>query len=85
MKAHVIAGSDRRSLAEMRRWFKLLCAVLHNDFGFGAGRLDAVIDGISRLSDDQKGDPIFWEHMDRLLIDQLGIKFDRENYKEVDK
>lgn len=85
MKAHIINGSSRQNLAQMRRWFKLLMVVLHNDFGFGPERLDRVMTGIIKLSDDQKNDPVFWEHTDKLLIDQMGIKFDREDYGKVDR
>ena len=85
MKAHIIPGTSRKNLSQMRRWIKLLCIVLHNDFGFGVDRLDRVMDGISKLSDEEKCDPVFWEHADKLLIDQMKIKFDREDYKQVDK
>ena len=85
MKARIIPGTSRKNLSQMRRWIKLLCIVLHNDFGFGVDRLGQVMDGISKLSDEEKCDPVFWEHADKLLIDQMKIKFDREDYKQVDK
>jgi hypothetical protein len=85
MKAHIVSGSSRQELGQMRRWFKLLCVALYQRYDFGPQRLGKVIDEISRLSDEQKDDPVFWEHVDRLLVDQLGMNFDKENYKEVDR
>jgi hypothetical protein len=85
MKAHVINGSSRRNLDEMRRYFKIVFAMLHLDFGFGAERLNKALDGINRLSDEAKQDPIFWEHIDKLLIDEMKINFEREDYERIDK
>ena len=85
MKARIIPGSSRKELSQMRRWMKLLCTALHTRYGFGVERLNGVISEISRLSDEQKSDPVFWAHVDKLLIDQLKIPFDRENYDEVDR
>lgn len=85
MKARIIENSSRQELDRMRRWYKLLCAALNQSFGFGAQRLDRLMDEINLLSDEKKDDPVFWEHVDTLLIDQVGMAFDRENYKEVDQ
>ncbi|MFA5659128.1 MAG: hypothetical protein WC900_07575 [Oscillospiraceae bacterium] len=85
MKAHIINGSSNKNLGEMRRYFKIVFAMLHLDFGFGNERLNKALDGINRLSDEAKQDPIFWEHIDKLLIDQMKIDFEREDYERVDK
>ncbi|MCK9577725.1 MAG: hypothetical protein M0R51_17595 [Clostridia bacterium] len=84
MKAHIINGSSRKNLDEMRRLFKIVCVVLHNH-GYGTNRLNQIIGEIGELAEQAKSDEIFWEHTDKLLIDKIKIDFERENYEEMDK
>jgi len=84
MKAHIINGSSRKNLDEMRRYFKIVCVVLHKH-GYGKNRLNQIIGEIGELAAQAENDEIFWEHIDKLLIDQMGINFDKENYKEMDR
>jgi hypothetical protein len=94
MKAHLppgthLSSTERKrlieSLEQKRRWYKLVLIALHNDFGFGPERMEKMIDSLNRFSDQQKTDEVFWEHVDHLLINELGLPFDRENYEKVDK
>lgn len=58
-----------------RRFLKLMCVVLNDEYGFGASRLSNVIRKLGKLS--QMDDEIFWHHVDRKM-EQLGIPFDKE-------
>ena len=62
----------------MRRYFKLMCYVLNRDFGFGSKRCLSVIGGISRLSAEHDRDEIFWEHLDRVIVDEMKLDFKRD-------
>lgn len=62
----------------MCRWFKLMCIALHNTYGFSTGRLAIVIQEIDKLSTEAEKDEIFWDHVDRVVIDDLKMDFDRE-------
>lgn len=62
----------------LRRYFKLMCYVLNRDFGFGSKRCLSVIGGISRLSAEHDRDEIFWEHLDRVIIDEMKLDFERD-------
>ncbi len=62
----------------MRRFFKLMCYTLNREYGFGAGRLQVVISSVENLCEEHEIDPIFWQHLDRVVIDELKIKFQRE-------
>ena len=70
---------EQESKKAMRRYFKLMCYVLNRDFGFGAGRCGKVIEGVSTLSAQYQQDEIFWQHLDRVIIDEMKIAFDRES------
>lgn len=62
----------------MRRFIKLACIVLNEEFGFGLHRLSKFVKAIGTLSEQADTDEIFWEHVDRRVIDQLGLPFERD-------
>lgn len=61
-----------------RRLFKLMCCALHNKYGFGKDRCEAVINSMSELLIKSDTDEVFWEHIDRLVIDRFGLPFERD-------
>ena len=56
----------------------MMCYVLNRNFGFGSKRCLAVINGISRLSAEHDQDEIFWEHLDRVIVDEMKLDFERD-------
>ena len=60
----------------MRRFFKLACLALNQDFGFGTHRLQKFIVTAGEHAGNR--DEVFWWHVDKQLIDQLGLPFERE-------
>ena len=66
----------------MRRYFKLLCYVLNENFGFGKSRLLKVIGQIEEASRLHNDDEEFWYHLDKRVIEQIGLQFEKEKYKE---
>ena len=67
---------DRYEQDCMRRFFKLACLALNQGFGFGTDRLQKFIVAAGEHAGNQ--DEIFWWHVDQLLIDRLGLPFERE-------
>ena len=61
-----------------RRLLKLACVALHLEFGFGKDRLGRFLMKMNGLM----GDELLWWHVDKLLIDQIGLEFDREGEKD---
>ena len=61
-----------------RRLLKLACVALHLEFGFGKDRLGRFLMKMNSLM----GDELLWWHVDKLLIDQIGLEFDREGEKD---
>lgn len=61
-----------------RQLFKLSVCVLNEEFGFGAARSARFIGKVSDLINESFEDEIFWEHRDRLVIDRLGLPFERD-------
>ena len=71
-----LAGLFLRKL--IRRLFKLMCISLNETYGFGKRRLECVLGQISDLVEEHDRDEVYWAHVDRVVIDGLGVKFKRE-------
>lgn len=56
-----------------------MCVALHKE-GFGAMRLARVLDEMNAMISQK--DEILWWHIDKLVIDQIGLEFDREGEKD---
>lgn len=69
---------ERQSIVQMRKFFKLSACVLNGNFKFGHNRILKFINEISELIKKADEDEIFWEHVDRLVIDRLEIPFERD-------
>ena len=61
-----------------RRLFKAFCYVLNRKYGFGKYRLSAAIGEIEQVMDECLTSEIFWEQLDRVVIDEIGLDFVRE-------
>lgn len=69
----------------LRRWIKLTCVVLNREFGLGHDRLAKFLGSISKMSGEKEQDEIYWKHVDDIVIKELKLSFDKENYKGLDK
>lgn len=56
------------------RFAKIACAVLHEEYGFGKQRLNRFLKKVTEAPNDE----IMWWHIDKLLIDQMGLPFHRD-------
>lgn len=69
-----------------RRLFKLMAVELNKKYGFGKKRLTDLFDACGeRAIKERQKDEIFWEHVDRVVIDQIGLDFLKEDYNEMDR
>ena len=73
---------NRQQKMVMRRFFKLMCVSLSEDFGFGKERLMRLINRISTVSAEHATDEVYWTHVDK-RIEQLGLEFSKEDYKTL--
>lgn len=71
-----VAQKERDNVT--RRIFKVLCVALHEEFGFGKGRLARTIGIMTDMLEQSHNDEVFWEHVDREVIDYLDIPFERD-------
>lgn len=71
-----IAERDREELT--RRLCKVMMVTLHETFRFGAGRCAKAFDEMAQRLDHSADDVCFWEHIDQIAIDKLGLQFERD-------
>lgn len=69
---------EKQSQQQMRRFFKLMCATLNRRRGFGKGRCMDIVQEIATLAAEHATDEEFWYHLDRVVIDEIGMEFERE-------
>lgn len=74
---------EKQSNDMARRFFKLFCVALHQEFGFGKDRFERVIAKIQEISGEREHDEVFWSHVDN-YCKHLGFEFDDENYERMD-
>ena len=92
MKAHIPV--DRRTRREInrltdeylkdhkegfkRRVLKAVYYTLNREFGFGKSRIQRLDAALWELMNESRTDEAFFEHIDRVVIDEMGVQFKRE-------
>lgn len=85
VRQEVAREYEKQGNDAMRRVFKLFCVSLNKKYGFGKSRLLSVIQEVECLSIESQQDEVFWTHVDKVVVDQLGINFEKENYGLMDR
>lgn len=62
----------------MRRIFKSIAYSLNRKYGFGKQRMMVVLNEAKGIMDEYPKNEIFWEQLDKVCIDEIGINFVRE-------
>lgn len=68
-----------------RRTMKTFCVALNQEFGFGKDRLMRLISKVLEIGKEREQDEVFWAHIDRYVIEHIGLEFEREDYEKMDK
>lgn len=76
---------DREREALIRRLFKTMIAALHNEFGFGHDRALKAFKAFNEVISHSDTDEVYWEKIDRLVIDYLKIPFEKRDYTDNGK
>ena len=65
-----------------RRIYKAFCYSLNRDFGFGKQRLSFLLKSVNDIINEVDTDDCFWEHLDKVVIDEMKLEFEREEVNE---
>lgn len=76
---------DKEIADATRRIFKTIVFALHKDFGFGRDRCAKALKSMTEIVEHSDTDEVFWEHIDRVVIDKLKLEFDKRDYTDNGK
>ena len=62
----------------MRRVLKAVYYTMNREFGFGKKRIQILDEALWTLMNEALEDEAFFEHIDRVVIDELGVDLKRE-------
>lgn len=71
-----VAEKEREDMT--RRICKTMIFVLNSQFGFGLKRCARVFNAFANHLDHSHEDEVYWEHIDRVVIDQMNLPFERD-------
>ena len=77
-KIEVTKQLEEEKPATIRRMYKLACYILNREFGFGKTRLTKYFIATDDLMKRESEKPDFWRDLDAVVIDELGMEFERE-------
>ncbi len=76
---------DEYMLGCMGRCYKLFVTILHIKYGFGNQRIMDILKELNSVNMQRQNDPIFWKHIDDVIVNELKIDLPRENYEDLDE
>lgn len=76
---------DKETADITRRIFKTMIFALYQDFGFGRDRCAKALKSMTEIIEHSDTDEVFWEHIDRVVIDKLKLEFDKRDYTDNEK
>ena len=87
IRNEVEAEFQKQSKDMANRFFKLFCVALHREpkFRFGKYRLSRVLQVVNDMCVEAEKDEIFWYHVDRIVIEEIGLDFVKEDYDRMDE
>lgn len=71
-----VAEQEREDMT--RRICKTMIFCLNKEFGFGLKRCARVFNAFAEHLYHSHEDEVFWEHIDRVVIDQMKLPFERD-------
>ena len=76
---------DEEATGLIRRCYKTFAVALHKKYGFGRNRLIQLMDELSDISKLRDIDDVFWKHLDDVIINEIKLGFDREEYEDLEE
>lgn len=76
---------DKEIADATRRIFKTIVFALYKDFGFGRDRCAKALKSMTEIIEHSDTDEVFWEHIDRVVIDKLKLEFEKRDYTDNGK
>ena len=82
LKKRLLIEQEKMMYRVIRRFTKMVCITLNEQYGFGSKRLKLFMAQFSRIGGLAEHDEEYWAHVDERLR-QLGLEFQSEEADEL--
>ena len=69
---------EEKTIDITRRVLKTIIYNLNTEYGYGIKRISRLFDSFTKMLEESRKDEVYWEHIDRVVIDKLGLPFERD-------
>ena len=69
---------EEKTIDITRRVLKTIIYTLNTEYGYGIKRISRLFNSFTKMLEESSKDEVYWEHIDRVVIDKLGLPFERD-------
>ena len=69
---------EEKTIDITRRVLKTIIYKLNTEYGYGIKRISRLFNSFTKMLEESSKDEVYWEHIDRVVIDDLGLPFERD-------
>ena len=69
---------EEKTIDITRRVLKTIIYKLNTEYGYGIKRISRLFNSFTKMLEESSKDEVYWEHIDRVVIDKLGLPFERD-------
>lgn len=69
---------EEKTIDITRRVLKTIIYKLNTEYGYGIKRISRLFNSFTKMLEESSKDEVYWEHIDRVVVDKLGLPFERD-------
>ena len=69
---------EEKTIDITRRVLKTIIYKLNTEYGYGIKRISRLFNSFTKLLENSNNDEVYWEHIDRVVVEKLGLPFERD-------
>ena len=69
---------EEKTIDITRRVLKTIIFTLNTEYGYGIKRITRLFNSFTKMLEESSKDEVYWEHIDRVVVDKLGLPFERD-------
>ena len=69
---------EEKTIDITRRVLKTIIYKLNTEYGYGIKRISRLFNSFTKMLEESSKDEVYWEHIDRIVIEKLGLPFERD-------
>ena len=69
---------EEKTIDITRRVLKTIIYTLNTEYGYGVKRISRLFNSVTKMLEESSKDEGYWEHIDRVVVDKLGLPFERD-------